>query len=83
MSKTPYRTACRLQTILENSIESPLTDKKLIAAMATAWERLEERKRILRMRPRPRDIDTTRITRSSSQPVRLFIDRSAQSNSAR
>ena len=39
----------------------------MLSQLARAFTDLEERKRILRMRPKPRDIDVTAMTRKQSQ----------------
>jgi len=36
---------------------NPKTEPRQRAQVACAWERLEERKRILRMKPKPKDVD--------------------------
>jgi hypothetical protein len=65
----PHQTACDLQGVLRDNVLDPLTDKKLIASMALAWERLEERKRILRNKPLPKSVDFTKLaTRVQPQP---------------
>ncbi len=55
-----YQKACDIQKVLERNILDQTTDKRLIAAMAVAWERLAERKRIMKMQPKPRDLDVSR-----------------------
>jgi hypothetical protein len=39
---------------------NPATPPRERAQVACAWERLEERKRILRMKPKPRDVDVSK-----------------------
>jgi hypothetical protein len=39
------------------------------AQLARAWDVLEERKRILRMKPKPKDVDVTKAARAR-QPYR-------------
>jgi hypothetical protein len=41
------------------------TKSKDLAAIACAWERLEERKRVMRMKPKPRDVDVSVTSRAS------------------
>ena len=55
-----YSYLCSIQKVLLDNILDPNTDKRLLAGMATAYERLDERKRIMRMQPRPRDLDVSR-----------------------
>jgi AmiR/NasT family two-component response regulator len=52
--------ACRLQDKLSATLLDPATDQRLLSQLAMAWERLEERKRIFKMRPKPRDVDVSK-----------------------
>lgn len=51
-----YATAQELQRIIIERLKNPKTDSLRVAALATAWDRLAERKRILKMRPKPADM---------------------------
>jgi hypothetical protein len=46
-----------MQRVLLADALKPETPPRERAQVACAWEKLEERKRILRMRPKPKDID--------------------------
>lgn len=59
----PYRQAVQLQRLLVKLIENPETKPRDAASCACAWERLEERKRILKMRPKPRDLSMDELAR--------------------
>jgi hypothetical protein len=47
--------------MLLNDALAPKTPPNMRAQVACAWEKLEERKRILKMKPKPRDLDTTKV----------------------
>jgi hypothetical protein len=64
-----YQTASNMQKVLYENIMNPRTDKKLLAPMATAWEKLAERKRILSMTPKPKDIDIAHILKPRAMRV--------------
>lgn len=42
-----------------NASRNPETTPSALAQLARAWSELEERKRILRMKPKPKDIDVS------------------------
>lgn len=67
----PYRAAVALQGVLFKTATAPDTDKKVLASLALAWDKLEERKRIIKMRPLPKSVDVSKLQRSkqSSEPV--------------
>jgi len=50
-----------------------MNDDKLshkdLAALTSAWNTLEERKRILRMKPKPRSIDVNPTAKKAAAPV--------------
>jgi hypothetical protein len=48
-----------MQDMLRRDALKPETPPRERAQVACAWERLEERKRILRMKPKLKDVDTT------------------------
>ncbi|MGO8928292.1 MAG: hypothetical protein ACLQU3_15600 [Limisphaerales bacterium] len=48
-----------MQDVLAKDALDPETTPSARAQVARAWEVLEERKRILRMKPKPKDIDVT------------------------
>jgi len=49
----------KMQDVLAKDALDPETTPSARAQVARAWEVLEERKRILRMKPKPKDIDVT------------------------
>jgi hypothetical protein len=49
----------QMQGVLAKDALDPKTTPSARAQVARAWEVLEERKRILRMKPKPKDIDVT------------------------
>lgn len=57
----PYHDACALQRLLMSAAESGTTKPSDLAQVARAWDVLEERKRVMRMKPAPRPIDTTKL----------------------
>jgi hypothetical protein len=63
-----------IQNRLYEEAMSGETKRKDLAQVACAWERLEERKRILRMKPKPRDIDVTKPTASRRSARATVID---------
>jgi len=63
---TALSQAVAMQQMLLADALKPETPPRERAQVACAWEKLEERKRILRMRPKPRDIDTTKTRRKSA-----------------
>jgi len=59
--RSPLAQCTALQTVLLKVGLDPKTDGRVLAQVAVAWEKLEERKRILRMTPKPKDLDTTKL----------------------
>lgn len=58
MRWTPnYHVACDIQRKLIASMDKEGTTAAQLAQLSNAWEKLEERKRILRMKPAPKPID--------------------------
>lgn len=64
---SPLAQLKRLQRVLYSRAQDAKTEDKVIAALACAWERLEERKRVMTMKPAPKPIDTTPRKRSRAQ----------------
>jgi len=52
-----YHVACQIQRKILAQMEKSDLKPKDLATLTSAWERLEERKRILRMKPKPRDVE--------------------------
>jgi hypothetical protein len=73
-----YHKACKLQEKLYNTMLNPKTNDRVLAQLATAWERLEERKRVMRMKPKPKDIDVSKPTRpKGNAPIITFREPTA------
>lgn len=47
----PYHAAVDLQALILKRIQNPLTEDGDVARLALAWDKLEERKRILKGKP--------------------------------
>jgi len=58
--KQAFLQAVDLQRTLFAIASDPLTKAGDVAKAALAWERLEERKRILRMKPLPKAVDVSK-----------------------
>jgi hypothetical protein len=58
-----------LQHALFKDAMNPKTPARERAQVACAWERLEERKRILRMKPKPKDLDVSDGAKSKRRAV--------------
>lgn len=54
---TPLAQLRRMQHVLYVGATKPGVDNREAAALACAWDRLEERKRVMIMRPAPKPID--------------------------
>jgi hypothetical protein len=55
--------ACRIQKRLLERMDDPKIGPQHLAQLSNAWERLEERKRILRMKPLPKAVDVPATNR--------------------
>jgi len=61
MRWTPnYHVACQIQKKILAQMEGPLEPNQL-ASLSKAWDTLEERKRILRMKPLPKAQDVSAV----------------------
>ena len=56
-SPRAYHEVLELQRLLMAQARDPKMSARTLSLVACAWERLEERKRIMRMRPKPKDVD--------------------------
>ena len=63
---TAFSQAVAIQRVLLADALSPETTASARAQVARAWEVLEERKRILRMKPKPKDVDVSARAKSKS-----------------
>ncbi len=64
-----YHQACELQDLMLRDARDDKTTPSQRAQLARAWSELEERKRILRMRPKPKDIDVSKPVKNIQQPT--------------
>ncbi len=69
--QTPLQEARELQRLLMKDARSPETGPMSRAQIARAWAELEERKRILRMKPKPKDVAVELVTKKRKPPPRL------------
>jgi hypothetical protein len=60
---TAYSQAVAMQQMLLADALKPETPPRERAQVARAWAELEERKRVLRMKPKPRDVDVLELQR--------------------
>ncbi len=56
---TAFSQAVAIQRVLLDDALNPKTTASARAQLARAWCELDERKRIIRMKPKPRDTDVT------------------------
>lgn len=75
-----YHVACQIQRKILAQIGvgpgnegAPPLEPKDLASLTAAWEKLEERKRILRMKPLPKAIDVQE-KKSKAQPAQAFSE---------
>lgn len=52
-----YHVACQIQRKLLAKMDEGKTTATQLASLANSWNTIEERKRILRMKPKPRDVE--------------------------
>lgn len=74
-----YNQALEIQRFLFQDATNPKTSPRDRAMVAGAWEKLEERKRILKMKPLPKSVDvtkTTKLGRAKKSPEPLDPDAS-------
>ena len=60
---TPLMEARDMQRLIYRRTKVPGVDNRELAQLALAWERLEERRRVMRNRPAPKPVDVTRKSR--------------------
>lgn len=71
MRWTPnYHVACQIQKKLLDSMDKPDTTATQLATLSNAWEKLEERKRILRMKPLPKAVTVEQ--KGKARPAATF-----------
>src|SRR5438094_130638 len=63
---TAFSQAVAMQRMLLADAMKPETPARERAMVARAWSELEERKRILRMKPKPKDVDVSEKSRKRS-----------------
>lgn len=57
--RTPYQQAVDLQRIIMAKSQADDVAGSVLAQLARAWSELEERKRVLKMKPAPKPIDVS------------------------
>lgn len=62
-SGEPYKNAVKLQRLLIAAADKESVSPTELAAVARAWDVLEERKRVMKMRPAPKAIDPTKVNK--------------------
>ena len=70
--RSPYHQAVELQAILMDAARNEETTQASLAQVARAWSELEERKRILKMKPKPKDVDVSGTRRRSNAPIAML-----------
>ena len=60
-----------MQRLAFSKANDPKTSAAALAQLMRAWSELEERKRILRMKPKPKDIDVDPRNHRVRKPLRL------------
>lgn len=69
MRWTPnYHVACQIQKRILVQMQAEKLTPKDLAALTGAWEKLEERKRILRMKPLPKAVE---VKSTDRKPTRV------------
>jgi hypothetical protein len=63
-----YHKCLKLQEALYNDVLNPETTPAARAQLARAWECLEERKRIIRKIPKPKDVDVSHLQKKKTIP---------------
>jgi hypothetical protein len=63
MPQKPYHQACALQRLCWALAHDPNTKPNSTAALVRVWKELEEQKRVMKMKPRPKDIDVEKLQR--------------------
>lgn len=74
---SPLRQLKRIQRVLYSAAMAPGVDNREVAALALAWERLEERKRVMLMKPAPKPIDVASRKRSKAPVAPDWTDPTA------
>lgn len=62
-----YHVACQIQRKLLAKMDEKKTTAAQLSSLSNAWEKIEERKRILRMKPKPRDVEV--VVRDKNKAV--------------
>ena len=58
---SPIRQVKQIQRLIYEATKDEKCDKRELAQLALAWERLEERKRVMRMQPAPKPVDVSKL----------------------
>ena len=69
----PFNSAIILQELIMKAAKAENTAPSALAQLARAWSELEERKRIIKMKPLPKAIDVTPRKRQARPPA-AFVE---------
>lgn len=58
---SPLAQVRRMQRVIFNATQTEGVDKRELAQLACAWERLEERKRVMCGKPAPKPVDVSEL----------------------
>ena len=67
LTTVPFETAVRLQELIVKASESEETTPSALAQLARAWSELEDRKRIIKMKPAPKPVDVQALHAARSK----------------
>lgn len=73
----PFETAVKLQSLIVNVAESGQATPSALAQLARAWSELEDRKRIIKMKPAPKPVDVQQLAdrkTKRSKPAKGFSE---------
>lgn len=74
---SPIAQLKRMQRVLYKMTQEPDVDRREAAQAALAWERLEERKRVMQMRPAPKAVDVASRKRAKAPVTPDWTDPTA------
>lgn len=64
-----YHNCCSIQKRLMNLMMDDGTTPSQVAALSNAWEKIEDRKRILKGKGQPKPVDETKRAKPMMRPV--------------
>ena len=83
LTSVPFETAVELQTLIVSAAKNGETSASALAQLARAWSELEDRKRIIKMKPLPKPIDVTERKARSVPNSASFTETPAQAKPKR